>query len=107
MNKIMNNEIEEILDNLKKHNALADEEDTYLLHYITNLQEENIKLISENETIKNIKYMVDETIYKSRIDKAIEYITKNFDKTGICVSGSDLPFSYIEELLDILQGDIK
>lgn len=42
--------------------------------YINNLQEENERLISENETIKNVRYMVDETIYKSRIDKATEYI---------------------------------
>ena len=38
------------------------------------LQQENIKLISENEAIKNIKYTVDEVIYKSRIDEAIQYL---------------------------------
>ena len=41
---------------------------------------------------------------EDKIDKAIEYIKENFDKTGICVSGSDLPYSYIEKLLEIL-GD--
>ena len=41
---------------------------------------------------------------RAKIDKAIEYIKENFDKTGIYVSGSDLPYSYIEELLEIL-GD--
>jgi len=41
---------------------------------------------------------------EDKINKAREYIKENFDKTGICVSGSDLPYSYIEELLNIL-GD--
>lgn len=41
---------------------------------INELKEENMKLIAENEAIKNIKYTVDETIYKSRIDKAVETI---------------------------------
>lgn len=41
---------------------------------------------------------------QQKINKSIEYIKENFDKTGICVSGSDLPYSYIEELLEIL-GD--
>ena len=41
---------------------------------------------------------------EERIDKAIEYIEKEFEEVGCCVSGSDLPYSYIEELLDILKG---
>ena len=59
----------------------------------------NKYLFSENERLNAI---IDEL--EERIDKAIEYIKDNFDKTGICVSGSDLPYSYIEELLKIL-GD--
>lgn len=43
-------------------------------------------------------------ILKDRIDKAIEYINKEFEEVGCCVDGSDLPYSYIAELLDILKG---
>lgn len=84
---------------------LTNDEIKALLNYITNLQKENLKLISENEAIKSIKYTVDETIYKSRNKKAIEYIkqhceiihyqNENIDKIGK-VEG--IP------LLNILQG---
>ena len=36
------------------------------------------------------------------IKEVREYIKENFDKTCICVSGSDLLYSYIDELLEIL-----
>lgn len=41
---------------------------------ITNLQQENDKLLNENIVIKDVKYMVDEAIYKSRCEKGIETI---------------------------------
>lgn len=44
---------------------------------------------------------------QQRLDKAIKYIENEFDEVGCCVSGSDLPYSYIEELLDILKGSDK
>ena len=47
----MNEEIKEILDRIKKHYVLDEEQDIILLNYITNLQEENLKLR------KKIKYM--------------------------------------------------
>ena len=47
---------------------------TPLLDDITNLQQENEKLLSENIAIKSVRNMVDETIYKSRCEKAVEYI---------------------------------
>lgn len=59
----MNDEIKRILYNLKVHNALADEEDTILLNYITNLQhtedlynqllKDYDELQEENERLKN------------------------------------------------------
>lgn len=79
----MQDEIKEILETIddliliapdKGHYAMSHKMWKQLLDYITNLQEENMKLIGENEAIKNVKYMVEETIYKSRIEKAIEYI---------------------------------
>lgn len=39
------------------------------------------------------------------IKKVREYIESNFDKSGVCVSGSDLPYSYIDELLEILDKE--
>lgn len=52
---------------------------------------------------ERIEININAFLYQSkRIDKAIEYIKENFDKTGECVSGSDLPYSYIEDLLEIL-----
>ena len=60
------------------------------------------------EYIFDIKELYDIIKEKqSRINKAIEYIEKEFDEVGCCVSGSDLPYSYIEELLDILKGSDK
>jgi hypothetical protein len=69
-----------------------------LLDYITNLQEENMKLISENETIKNIKYVVDKTIYKSRCEKAYEYLDK-FIPNEYGVLLTERQWNYAKELL--------
>ena len=41
----MNEEIKEILDRIKKHYVLDEEQDIILLNYITSLQKENQKLI--------------------------------------------------------------
>lgn len=71
-----------------------------LLDYINTLQQENIKLISENEAIKSIKYTVDEVIYKSRINKAIELI-EPFVEWGECTINGKI----LKKILDILKGD--
>ena len=90
----MNNEsIKEISDKIKKCliagydvDIITQDELNILWNYITNLQQEKED-------------------YKSKVEKAIEYINEEFDCTGVCISGSDLPYSYIEDLLNILQGE--
>ena len=42
--------------------------------------------------------------YKSRCEKAIEYIEEMLYPIGTCVNGSDLPYESIESLLNILQN---
>lgn len=81
----------------------------YLLDYITNLQQENEKLLSENITIKSVRNMVDETIYKSRCEKAVEYIKKHIEKCNIDgyegkFDNFDI-FTKPQKLLNILNGD--
>ena len=116
----MKDEIKEILEALKLHNdivkeyplTLSIEEQKILLDYITNLQEENkrLKEIIENLTtmtvngdrtqIKNTaQYKLD--IYKSRNEKAIEYI-KSYKNDYAPYELSDYN---IRELLNILNGD--
>ena len=102
----MTEEIKEILDRLDFNEWEVDlykvpitwSELYDIRDYITNLQKENLKLISENEAIKSIKYTVDETIYKSRNEKAIEYIKERKDLNWY----ADGVFVY--ELLNILEG---
>ena len=65
--------------------------------YIHQLETENKQL---RIALQECRKALEEEITTKK--KAIEYIKENFDKTGICVSGSDLPYSYIEELLQIL-----
>ena len=103
----MNREIKEILEQLEWYRKIGKKDVFYpeyvlsnkkafmLLDCIINLQKENERLINENETIKNVRYMIDETIYKSRIDKAIEYIKDNL---YYCVDNDDT------NLLNILKG---
>lgn len=108
---------------------ITQDELNILWNYITNLQDQvnalvNVKdkLLEENERLKEENKRIfskvndDELLisnamnyaeaqdYKSRVEKAIEYIKEEFGCTGVCVSGSDLPYSYIEDLLNILQG---
>lgn len=42
--------------------------------------------------------------YKAIVDKAIEYIKKELGNAGGYVSGSDLDYEYIADLLEILKG---
>lgn len=109
----MNNEIKEMTKVLK---SLGNKQASELYDYITNLQQENEKLLSENIAIKSVRNMVDETIYKSRIDKAInkiQYIKDlGFDYDGFN-NVEDLK-KLIDELvriakqsIDILRGEDK
>ena len=130
----MNNEIKEILDNLKyvsnqieiyTHDgnikskdipsSLSKEVRIYsygakvLLDYITNLQEENENLRSTNHQFAtlNTSLRSDRDNYKYRIDKAIEYIKEMcwIDKEyGYCNYGDDLR---PEHIVNILEGDDK
>lgn len=114
----MNNKIKEILDRLDFNEW---EVDLYkvpitwcelynIRDYITNLQNENqrLKELDENYPIEEqleeaLKY---ENIYKSRIDKAIEYIetnTQNYYVNEPHYRGIEL--INIEDLLNILQGE--
>lgn len=106
----MKDEIKEIISYLKNNTFIPDEtkrkykilhrdEVNKLLDYITNLQQENEKLLDENIAIKDIVVEKDSQIkemilqktdyiainilemkledYKSRVEKAVEYINKN------------------------------
>ena len=42
---------------------------------------------------------------QSIIKEVREYIEDNFYQSGGCVGGTDLPYSYIEELLEILDKE--
>ena len=63
--------------------------------YIEDLEVDNKSLKQENKILNSI------------IKEVREYIESNFDKSGVCVSGSDLPYSYIDELLEILDKENK
>lgn len=104
----MKDEIKEILDKLNnkaEHYILYDYETHLLLDYITNLQEEN-EILKEN-AIHNDK-VVDkakwnEMLYKSRIEKAIEYINNNSYFEDNIVKTMIFK-DYSSNLLNILQG---
>lgn len=120
----MNNDIKEILDKLNKLcyddyclefsvDYIERKEEKLLLDYITNLQEENKRLKEENkmtdEQIEKTLEFVSEHIYKSRIDKAIEYINNHC----LCEYKPDVDLGYDNyenidnDLLNILQGSDK
>ena len=146
----MSNEIKEILDNVKKCCDITKEQSftvyqrqeiLKILDYITNLKEENIRLIEENIALKieledmsyeqlKISYkklqeenkilkenaihndkVVDkakwnEMIYKSRIDKAIEYLESyNTDFKNCRFGEAPISMRELGDLLDILKGE--
>lgn len=130
----MNDEIKEILDNVKKCCDITKDQSftlyqrqdiLVLLDYITNLQQDNtmyaqlkdeyeeeIKdLQQENQILKENaihndkavdKARWNETIYKSRIDKAIEHIEKH---QFVFQSQYGAESNFDNHLLDILKGD--
>ena len=108
----MNKEVELILKKLKivseekeRGLYLCDKEHSkLLLDYITNLQQENERLKKLKENASNVcmaehRYAVDKAEeardYKSRCEKAVEYIKINFVEDIITV----------KTLLNILNGD--
>ncbi len=62
----MNEEIKEILDRIKKHYVLDEEQDIILLNYITNLQEKNKKLNKIIDELEN--YLKENSIYYNTSD---------------------------------------
>ena len=106
----MNDEIKEI--NIKRPGQILDYVDTKehlleLYNYITNLQQENEKLLSENITIKSVRNMVDETIYKSRIEKAVEYLDRHKIELSHSFDEPDCDYwiaTNPQDIIDILNG---
>lgn len=82
-----------------------------ILDYITNLQQENDYYFKKNNEISNLNTSLRSARddYKSRCEKAIEYIMSELItewdiKNDGCVSGSDLPADAITPILNILNG---
>ena len=111
----MNDEIKEILDAWRNKKYIlaytfnydsAREQNNKLLDYITNLQQDNERLKEENnnKAMNDYAHAIDESWYrelyedyKSRCEKAIEYIKENQDMSEwIHIPGW--------ELLNILQN---
>lgn len=121
----MKDDIKEILDKLKDDKQMCsycyyrifiDDRDK-LLDYITNLQEENKELKLELSGYREAILRNDELLglqnYKSRNEKAIEYINKNkhLSMFADCREPEE-DWNYVLEinprdLLNILQGDDK
>ena len=116
----MKDEIKEILQTLDGIASgdwiqLLPKEANKLLDYITNLQEENNKLkenAEHNDKVVN-KTKWNKMIYKSRCEKAIEFVKK---ESKICYTNkiTDEPLKVIgnfmwhtDKLLNILQGEDK
>ena len=120
----MNDEIREILE---KPNVYSFADETYLYfgdynklkYYITKLQQENERLKKENKhifaNVNDDELLISNAInyaeaqdYKSRIEKAVEYIKKNklynfsYDKEEIFYTVSDKKAR--NKLLNILQN---
>jgi len=101
----MKDEIKEILKYLKKKEntrnikCITLNETKKLLDYITNLQEENKRLKEDREdiSVSNFSLFKQYEEYKSRNEKAIEYVTN-----GVYFDGS---YMCKKDLLNILQGE--
>lgn len=111
----MNNEIKEILDFKEDadYKRLSVDEITILRDYITNLQEENEELNDDNIWWNNRFKAVQRNYkdYKSRCEKAIEYIENNFisyeDSRTFGQLGEEIEIQVkeIRYLFKILKGD--
>lgn len=109
----MNDEVKEFTKNLIYDETVegficTDKFYKKLKDYITNLQQE---LKEANESVEwwtNRFKAVEKEDYKTRIDKAIEYIEKEYEDNVIIVDYTDNPITpqdLYAELLDILKGD--
>ena len=87
-----------------------------VVNYVTTLQQENERLRMRNDMLrKDIdSFIADNKIdYKSRCEKAIEYINNNFiDGEGmICLNTGEytceVNYNFLDDLLNILQGSDK
>lgn len=74
-------------------------------------ENERLKEENNNKAMNDYAHAIDESWYrelyddyKSRCEKAIEYINDMLYPIGTCVNGSDLPYESIESLLNILQN---
>ena len=82
-----------------------------VLDYITNLQEENInikqQLLENKISLKDVEYQ-EKLKYKSRIDKANEYINEEIIPFGNEWHWDNSALEdYIDNLLNILEGNDK
>ena len=109
----MTNEVKEILE---KPNVYSFNDECYLYFgdynklkdYITNLQEEN-EILDENN--KQMQFEMSITWKKhdklqQRIDKAIKYINKFYDKNEEVIDQFGFAYSY-KYIKEILQGEDK
>ena len=113
--KLMNDDIKEILESLQYNDHIGTNDKRKLRDYITNLQQENERLtqgitLLTNKVIDMTKSKED---YKSRIEKANEFIDEN---TELEHDGDDYGYmewiniinmdtmTFINNLSDILNG---
>ena len=108
----MNKEIKEILDKFKDYN-LTTRESKLLLDYITNLQQENERLKEENnnKAMNDYAHAIDESWYrelyddyKSRCEKAIEYIKEHIRIDDEYPDYMEMLIEERDDLLNILQN---
>ena len=103
----MNNEIKEILDDLKQCCKNRDRFDIHentadiLLDYITNLQEENERL---NKQYDLMEQSLDDK--QKVIDKAIKYVEWNLDANAEIIDYFNCDMNF-NKLLNILKGENK
>ena len=114
-------EVEELLEKLKQcddfHNRcdflMEHSEITYMLDYITKLQEENQKLKKENKILRENAEHNDKVVdkvnwenlkLKEVIDKAVEELKKGLHELDTRRREEVYAEEYIEESIDILKG---
>ena len=105
-------EIKEILEDVKRHLdyveatkqcSIRDNEMKAMYDYITNLQEENKHL---DEVNCHLRKKMNNDIYKSRNEKAIEYIKNNwFSKNTRNIDELHSLGDWRLDLLNILKGE--
>ena len=105
-------EIKEVIDNLNgvvkgiyrmDEAGLETEDIETILNYITNLQEE-LDFIKEDAN--DILYKL--TLKEERINKAIEYIEKEYDENIVICDQYDMPITpqdLYDDLINILKGE--